>query len=210
MFKEAILRMLRLPGNIAKKIIRKTAFIFATVFARFCSDRGVRGTFERACGEFVLRKLAHKGKNCRIHGFIEIYDSEKLTIGDHVRIGKGCFLFCMGGLTIGDNTQISRYVTIYTANHNIQGDAIPYNDEYVRKPVHIGRSVWIGMNVCITPGVTIGDGAVIGMGAVVSKDVPAGCVVASNKQRIIKRRDTDQFAELDRKGMYFAAIWPDK
>jgi len=210
MFNEAIGRILRLPGKIAKTIIRKTASFCAIVLARFYSDRYVRKSFERACGEYVLRRVSHRGENCRIHGFVQIYDANRLTIGDNVRIGKGCFLFCKGGLTIGDNTQISRYVTIYTANHDIDGDAIPYDDKYVGKPVRIGRSVWIGMNVCIIPGVTIGDGAVIGMGSVVSKSVPAGAVVVSNRQRVVRWRNMDRLGELDRKGSYFGALWPDK
>ena len=65
---------------------------------------------------------------------------------------------------------------IYTANHDYEGGAIPYDANHREKPVVIGRSVWIGMCACITPGVTIGDGAVVGMGAVIAKDVPQGAL----------------------------------
>jgi hypothetical protein len=57
------------------------------------------------------------------------------------------------------------------------------------------------MHVHVTPGVTIGDGAVIGMGAVVSKDVPAGAVVVGSPMRVVKHRDMDHFATLDRAGL---------
>jgi len=191
-------------------MIRATASSFAIGIARVYSDKAVRKAFERACGEFALYTINYRGKNCRIHGFVQIVAPDRLRLGDHVRIGKGCFLFCKGGLTIGDNTQISKHVTIYTANHDIRGHAIPYDDKYVQKPVHIGRSVWIGMHVCITPGVTVGDGAVIGMGSVISKSVPPGAVVVSNRQRVVGRRDMESFGELDNSGRYFGSLWPDK
>jgi len=169
-----------------------------------------RFVFNMIYGERALRDVRDKGVNCRFYGPVEIHFPQNLHLGDNVRIGAGCFLFCRGGLTIGDNTQISRNVTIYTANHNIDGDAIPYDDTYVCKPVTIGKSVWIGMNVCITPGVTIGDGAIIGMGTVVSKDVPAGAVLVGAPSRVVRTRDMEKFRKLQDQGRFFSVLWPDK
>lgn len=169
-----------------------------------------RARFRRACGRRILRGIDRKGIDCRIYGLVNIDYPERLEMGDRVRIGRGCYFFCRGGLTIGSNTHISRFVTIYTANHNTEGKAIPYDDEYICKPVTIGRAAWIGMNVCITPGVTIGDGAVIGMGTVVSQDVPPGAVVVGAPARIVKHRDMEHFRQLDSEGKHFGAMWPDK
>lgn len=49
--------------------------------------------------------------------------------------------------------------------------------------VHIGREVFVGTNVCFINGnankpLVIGDGAVIAAGACVTRDVPAGAMVA--------------------------------
>lgn len=47
-----------------------------------------------------------------------------------------------------------------------------------RGAIHIGNKVFLGQNVVVLGGITIGDGAIIGANAVVTRDVPAGSVVA--------------------------------
>ena len=167
-----------------------------------------RNPFEKEAGKKTLVNVGNLGKDCRIHGVVRIYCPENLELGDYVRIGKGCFFHCMGGIKIGANTQISRDVLIYSGNHNIDSKAIPYDNSYVNKPVLIGESVWIGMKVCITPGVTIGNGAVIGMGTVVSFDIPPGAVVVGQKAKIIKYRDMENFDKLNKEKQYFGKLWP--
>lgn len=161
-------------------------------------------------GEKVLHSIIHQGENCIIHGNVTIHSIDDFSMGNNVRIGSGGFFHSIGGISIGDNTQLSRNILIYSGNHNIEGDAIPYDCEYVLKPVKIGCSVWIGMNVIITPGVTIGDGAVIGMGSVVSKSVPAGAIVVGAEQRIVKYRDLERFNKNKNDGNLFAKLWPNK
>ena len=61
-------------------------------------------------GREAALKIQNKGKDLRIHGEVTILNASELLIGDYVRIGRGCFFSCSGGLTIGHNTQISRNV----------------------------------------------------------------------------------------------------
>ncbi|WP_458766440.1 acyltransferase [Cupriavidus basilensis] len=160
-------------------------------------------------GIYTLSRIKNVGGNVKFHGKSVIHDPDKIRLGNDVRVGKGCFFFCMGGLEIADGTVISRNVTIYTGNHNTSGAAVPYDNGYVKKPVKIGKAVWIGMNVSITPGVSIGNGAVIGMNTVVSRDVNPGEVVVGAAQRIVASRDMEKFESslLDR--AFFAKKWPD-
>ncbi len=53
-------------------------------------------------------------------------------------------------------------------------------------PIRIGNRVFIGARCIVLKGVTIGDGAVIGAGSVVSKDVPAGALVAGNPATVVR------------------------
>lgn len=145
--------------------------------------------YRTVSGRCALHGVKDKGNDCVIYGPVSLKDPCELKLGDYVRIGEGAYFFCKGGLEVGENTQISRNCTIYTANHKVDSDTIPYGLEYDYRSVKIGKSVWIGMNVNIAPGVTIGDGAIIGMGMTVSKDVAAGEIVVGGGQRVVGNRD---------------------
>ena len=53
--------------------------------------------------------------------------------------------------------------------------------------VLIGPRVWLGQRAMVLKGVTIGQDCVVGAGAVVTRAVPAGCVVAGNPARVVRR-----------------------
>ena len=54
-----------------------------------------------------------------------------------------------------------------------------------------GHGAWIGAGAVVLPGVTIGEHAVVGAGAIVTKDVPAGVIVAGNPARIVRSIKTE-------------------
>lgn len=182
-------------------LIYKILFIYSVL---------LKDKVRKARGSVSLDLLKHKGDNCRFDGDVKVYYSDGLILEDHVRIGFGTFIFALGGVKIGKNTQISRNVTIYSANHNTEGSHIPYDDTYIKRSVIIGNSVWIGMNAMILPGVTIGDGAIIGMGAIISKNVKPGEVIVGSQQRVIKKRDMLEFNDKQWEEKYFSKNWPNK
>jgi acetyltransferase-like isoleucine patch superfamily enzyme len=51
---------------------------------------------------------------------------------------------------------------------------------------YVGRNCFIGAQAIVMAGVRIGDGCIVGAGAVVTKDVPAGCIVAGNPARVLR------------------------
>lgn len=175
----------------------------------FWYERFFMYRIKKAWGIANLKKIKKKGTNVSIMGYTRFLDPDNITIGNNVRIGYGCFFFGKGGIFIGDNTILSRNITIYSSNHDYKSDMIPYNNDYVNKPVTIGSGVWIGMGVSITPGVSIGDGAVIGMGTVISKDVNPGDIVVGSGQKVVSRRDMDSFNELMKKEMIYSVLYPE-
>ena len=152
--------------------------------------------------QMLRKKLKNCGQNCYLHGAITVAYPERLSIGNNVHINDNAFINARGGVIIGDNTHISRNLTLYSYSHNYKGKALPYDDTAIKKPVVIGRNVWIAMDVKIVPGVTIGDGAIIGLGTVVSKDIPSLAIVGNQPPRIIKYRDEAHYKDLEKSGYY--------
>ena len=188
------------------------SFIFKLILPPFFYfyEKHVMYRVKMAWGVANLRRIKNKGSNVKVMGYTRFLNPENIVLGDNVRIGYGCFLFGLGGIEIGDNSILSRNITIYSSNHDYNGQMIPYSNENIHKPVKIGKGVWIGMGVSITPGVVIGDGAIIGMGTVISKNVLDGEIIVGSGQRKISNRDLDKFNDLIKDNKIFSLIYPDK
>jgi acetyltransferase-like isoleucine patch superfamily enzyme len=199
-----MLRIIRFALRIIRLLVRNKLFYFLYKIKLNYIDLELN----YLKGKKDVDAIIYKGIDLRIHGNVKILNSQKLVVGDYVRIGEGCYFNCSGGLEIGDNVQLSRNILIYTNSHDIESSCIPYDDEYVQRPVKIGHSVWIGMNVTIAPGTEIGEGAVIGMGTVVSGIIPPNAIVVGQKHRIINYRDKSTFLQKKEHNLFFGKIYP--
>lgn len=108
----------------------------------------------------------------------------QMRIGEAVQIGDNTQLHCGIALTIDDGARISWGCSIMDRDfHAVSGT------EENKTPLHIGKNAWIACQVTILKGVNIGDNAVVAAGSVVTRDVPAGAVVAGNPAKIVKYRE---------------------
>jgi acetyltransferase-like isoleucine patch superfamily enzyme len=142
------------------------------------------------------------GKNVRIYDFTNLYGCE---IGDDVKIGT--FVEIQKGSKIGNRCKVSSHTFICEGvtleddvfiGHNVTF----INDRYPRATNGAGQlqneSDWscvetlvkrgasIGSGATLLCGITVGENALIGAGSVVTKNVPAGAVVAGNPARVVK------------------------
>ena len=159
---------------------------------------GTNQMFQRIAPDVKL------GKNVRIYDFTNLYGCE---IGDDVKIGT--FVEIQKGSKIGSRCKISSHTFICEGvtledevfiGHNVTFT----NDRFPRStakdgrlqteadwkciPTLVKRGAAIGSGATLLCGITIGEDALVGAGSVVTRDVPAGAVVAGNPARIILPR----------------------
>ena len=152
---------------------------------------------------FKLEKFVSAERKRRLYNNLKV-------CGENVRIDPTCHIIVPQNMTIGDNSSISSYTTIYATftvtigknrlissncgissyNHitsSFDRHSAVAEDHLYSAPVFIEDNVWIGMNACILPGVTIGVNSIIGSGSVVTKCVPPNEIWAGNPARFIKK-----------------------
>lgn len=128
-----------------------------------------------------------------------IYVSKKkIKIGENTCINRYCVLDGRGGLSIGDNVNISAEAAIYTGGHIIDSAGF----DYYEKPVEIGNRVWIGTRAMIMPGVKIGEGAMVLPAAVVTDDVLPYEIVGGVPAKVIGTREQNLTYTLDWRGFF--------
>jgi acetyltransferase-like isoleucine patch superfamily enzyme len=130
------------------------------------------------------------GTSCRIGSDVELRTIEKgyISLGDDIRINRGCTITSYSKISIGNFTIIGEYSSIRDANHGMSKDKPMRYQPHSSSAIIIGSDVWIGRGCCILPGVSIGDGAVVGANSVVTKDIPAYVIAAGVPAAIIKER----------------------
>ena len=136
--------------------------------SKFVNLYGCEVGDETKIGAFVeIQKNASIGRRCKIssHTFV----CEGVTIEDHVFIGHGVVF-------INDS-----YPRATHPGGGLQTEA----DWKVEKTL-VKRGASIGSGATILSNVTIGEHAIVGAGSVVTRDVPAGAIVAGNPARVIR------------------------
>lgn len=117
------------------------------------------------------------GDNVSIGSHAVIEHSSR--IGNRVRVHSGAFIPEFS--TLYDDAWIGPYVVLTNAKYPRSPDA----KETLIGPT-IGSLARIGANSTILPGVEVGERSLVGAGSVVTKNVPAGMIVAGNPARVLR------------------------
>lgn len=107
------------------------------------------------------------------------------SIGDNVGINDFCYVGAQGGISIGSDTIIGPYTSIFSENHDIRGEShIIRLNRCIRRSVSVGKNCWLGAHVVILAGSQIGDNVVVAAGAIVNGVIADNSVVTGyNKVR---------------------------
>jgi acetyltransferase-like isoleucine patch superfamily enzyme len=115
-----------------------------------------------------------------------VYSEHGLSIrvGHNVFINQGCTLNDIGGIEIGDDVLIGPRVSLISSGHPL--DPEQRRRQIVAAPIVIERNVWLAVGAMVLQGVTVGEDAVVAAGAVVTRDVPAGTLVAGVPAEVVR------------------------
>ena len=143
---------------------RVKVFAFTNLYGCTVGDDSKIGTFVE------IQKGARVGARCKVssHTFI----CEGVTLEDEVFIGHGVTF-------IND-----RFPRSTNPDGKLQTEA-----DWNCIGTLVKRGASIGSGATVLCGVTIGERAIVGAGSVVTKDVPAGAVVAGNPARVLRRSE---------------------
>ena len=116
----------------------------------------------------------------------------ELTIGADFGMTGGS-LVCDERINIGDRVWIGANCVICDTDFHPLDPALRRSQPLDAKsaPITIADDVFIGMHALILKGVRIGAGAVVGAGSVVTRDVPAGTIVAGNPAQVVGEVSVD-------------------
>jgi UDP-2-acetamido-3-amino-2,3-dideoxy-glucuronate N-acetyltransferase len=141
--------------------------------------------------EFVNLYGCEIGDETRIGTFVEIQRGAK--VGRRVKISSHTFI--CEGVEIADDVFVGHGVTFindkYPRAVNASG-ALQTSEDWKVVPTVVRRGASIGSGSTILCGVEIGEGAIVGAGSVVTRDVPAGTIVAGNPARALREVEGDE------------------
>ena len=125
---------------------------------------------------------------------VRVFPPFNINYGRSTRFGRDCFVnfgctfLAIGGITVEDGAFIGPHCVLATEYHP---EDPARRHSLLTRPIVIGRNVWLGADVKVLAGVTIGENAIVAAGSVVTRDVPAGMVVAGSPARVIRPIKTD-------------------
>lgn len=160
--------------------------------------------------------LANCGENVLISKKASLYNLERITIGNHVRIDDFCVISAGdGGIEIGDYVHIAVFCSLIGAGKIMISDFVglsarvsvfssndDYSGRYLTNPmvpsefkdvihadVFIGKHVIVGSGTVILPGITIEEGVAIGALSLVDEHCTSFGIYVGRRR--IKERKKD-------------------
>lgn len=148
--------------------------------------------------------VANTAKSCGEKLYVNEYSAvtANTVLGNNVHL-NGLIVSGDGEAVIGNNFFCGNHVRIFTENHNVGGEYLPYDEKRIYKKVIIEDNVWCGEGVKILPGAIVHEGVIIQAGAVVSGEIPRCSYIGGNPAKPFKMRNIEHYDKLKRDNKFF-------
>jgi len=184
MIKRAIKKLLKIITNYFLKVVFKfSSKELLSVLIKDLIENIEREKYVAFRDRYnISNSFFFNGPNISFYGNGNIFCGENSYIGSlsTVQAFENCVV------KIGNNTQISHNVRIYTQTAVSDQDFSKEKREIKTGDVIIEDYVWIGANVFINPGITIGINSIVGANSVVTKDVLPFSIVGGVPAKMIR------------------------
>lgn len=133
----------------------------------------------------VLRAFgARIGKGVVIKPDVRITFPWKLTLGDHVWLGEGCWILNLAPVVIENHVCISQRAFLCTGSHDYKSPTF----DLLVKPIQIETGAWLGACAWVGPGVCVQRYAVLTANSVTVKNLDSFGVYQGNPAICIRQR----------------------
>lgn len=222
MLKKSLQKILQKAGKTYQIDPRiPDGLILRTFYLRFCMLlRGLLFVHKKIfLGKSVtiLNKSNFRfGKNVTIESYtiLDGYASEKIILGDNVKIGMFSKLLSTshlatygkglkmgsnsaigdythfgapGGIEIGNDVIMGSYISFHSENHNFSDTTKLIREQGVsHQGIKLGNNIWVGAKATFLDGCEVGDNSVVAAGAVVRGVFPPNCIIGGVPAKILK------------------------
>jgi len=125
---------------------------------------------------------AEIGQRSDVRGTAKIWWPGNLQLGNNCLIAEGVDVYNIEKISLGNNVIISQRCWLCTASH----DYTDINFPMIAKVIDIKSDVWVAAEAFIGPGVTVGQGAVIAARSSLVKSANCFSVYGGNPAFLIK------------------------
>ncbi len=138
---------------------------------------------------FVLRLFGAKIHGVPfVHQRARIQQPWNLTLHHRACLGDGANAYTLGRIELHEDSTIAQEAYLCTGTHDFTQAHLPLQTA----PIVVGAGAFVGARAFILPGLTLGPRCIVGAMSVVTRDVPAGAIVAGNPARTLGQRPTDE------------------
>ena len=110
-----------------------------------------------------------------------------LKIGNHSAIGQFAEFGAAGGIEIGNDVIMGSYVSFHSENHNFNDTTRLIREQWVTsKGIIIGNNVWVGAKATFLDGCIVGNNSIVAAGAVVNGVYPDNSIIAGVPAKVLK------------------------